>query len=75
MMYIAKADSWFKEGTVVNVVDNCVWPELGFGLFEGITVLDESKIASGQKGNIGDEILDQELCPLDEFNILTIPSG
>jgi hypothetical protein len=56
MAYIAKKDTWFKEGSEVELITDC--GELG-GIFKGILVNEET----------GEEYQDQELCPWEEFDI------
>ena len=67
MKYIAKADGWFKEGTEVKFIDFILCgPENDVGLFSGIRVSEGEGIHK-----IGEEYLDEEVCPLDEFEEVT----
>jgi hypothetical protein len=84
MKYIAKKDTWFKEGTECKLIEDYRDYTLpgheeknaGFnsGLFEGIFVIDEEKwLTVKQKWNnnkVGDEVYDREVCNFDEFNII-----
>ena len=74
--FISKKDEWFKEGTEVQLEDNCGYA----GLFRGII-----EITRGSHGNYWDKLLighdvdilereDSELCLWDEFDIYS-PDG
>ena len=56
--YIAKPDTWFKEGTECKLLDDYSESFDG-GLFEGI-IIDEN----------GNEKIDEEICDFNEFNII-----
>ena len=70
-IYIAKNDTWFKEGTVVELVEDFSGNGLKMGLFQGTLILDEnimrSKTIYGDK-KPGDEVTDREVCGYDEFD-------
>ena len=60
--YISKG-TWFDEGEecrVIHLYD-------GFGLFEGYRTCQNPKSESRE---LGEKYLDQELCSLDEFEIV-----
>ena len=62
--YIAKPNTWFKEGTEVQLVDDC--GEMG-GVFCGIRIAqNETEYSDGRRAK-DDEYEDEELCPWDEF--------
>ena len=64
--YIAKHNTWFKEGTEAKLIDDY---ENDMGLFEGVRICENPK-AEGKWHNIGDEYQDQEVCFLDEFEVI-----
>ncbi len=75
MKYIAKKDTWFKEGTEVKLIEDYRdqnYPEIG--LFEGIFVIDDKKwLTVKQKWNnnrVGDEVIDREICNFDELEVV-----
>jgi len=73
--YIAKADSWFKEGTEVKLVEDYRGDNFAsIGLFEGIFVIDEEKWLKVKQhwnnNKVGDEVIDREVCNFDEFDII-----
>jgi len=68
--YIAKKDTWYKEGTECKLEANCGW--MG-GLFRGtIHVTDGSHskyLTNKLNGKEFIEFQDGELCEFDEFDI------
>jgi hypothetical protein len=72
-IYIAKPDTWFKEGTEVNLVEDYRqdnFPDIG--LFQGIFVIDDEKWLNVKQQwrthEVGDEVIDREVCNFDEFD-------
>jgi hypothetical protein len=51
--FVALPGCWFDEGTEARLITDDVYPGLEAGLFEGLH----------------NGILDQEICPMDEFRI------
>lgn len=60
MKYIAKPDSWFKEGTEVELIADC--GKLG-GIFKGVRISE----GPPEMAPYDEEYVDEELCPWDEF--------
>lgn len=76
MKYIAKKDTWFKEGTECKLIDDYRdenFPGFNSGLFEGIFVIDDEKWlkvkTKWNNNKVGDEVHDSEVCSFAEFNI------
>lgn len=71
--YIAKKDTWFKEGTEVKLIEK-FWDSPHIGLFEGTFVIDDEswlKVKSHWNDKkVGDEVQDREVCNFDEFKII-----
>ena len=76
--YIAKPDTWFKEGTVAELIEylytdgeNCK-----YGLFEGTYVVAKTtgydKIWINKGYKLGDEVKMNEVCAYDEFERIEI---
>ena len=66
--YIAKPNTWYKEGTeaflICEVTDDS-------GLFKGIKKVEEDdNISFIENYGIGYEFEDEELCGYDEFDII-----
>ena len=63
--YVAPEDGWFKPGTYVTLVGDC-----GFagGMFEGIRI-PQNPYEIEVHGL--EEYMDSELCPWEEFGIIT----
>ncbi len=68
--YIAKKDTWFKEGTECKLLED--YQEVG-GLYQGIYIVGENKGYDTfwhKKGyKEGDEVEMNEVCSHDEFNV------
>lgn len=63
--YIAKPDTWFKEGTECKLIDD-YRPGLNSGLFEGLRICENPDVEAGiPKGT--ERVDDQEVCSFDEF--------
>lgn len=63
-IYIAKPDTWYKEGYQVKLID-----DMGdMGLFEGIRIC-ENPLSEGKWHTVGEEYEDEEICTMDEFII------
>ena len=71
--YIAKANSWFKEGSTAELLeylytdgDNCK-----YGLFGGTYVVEKTtgydKLWIDKGYKVGDEVQMNEVCAYDEF--------
>jgi hypothetical protein len=60
-IYIAKPNTWFKEGTEVRLIEYLTVDKDGlqYGVFEGLR----------EKLN-GEIVRDSEVCSYDEFNII-----
>ena len=78
MKYIAKKDTWFKEGTECKLIEDYRDENENLaggnsGLFEGVFVIDEEKwlkVKTKWKNNkVGDEVDDTEVCNFNEFDI------
>jgi hypothetical protein len=77
MTYIAKRDTWFKEGTTATLEEDYSDPSKNYfaGVFKGTYVVgscnpegyDEFWYAKGYKN--GDEVEMRELCGFEEFEI------
>lgn len=85
--FISKGD-WFKRGTEAKVVDDCFWKrgegydkevhepdddilskkENYFGLFEGTRISN----SSNELHKKDEEYLDEEVCSLEEFEVIKI---
>ena len=74
MKYIAKKDTWFKEGTEVKFVEDFSGNGIKMGLFEGTFVINDEKWLKVKqhwnKNKVGDEVVDREVCNYDEFDII-----
>jgi hypothetical protein len=70
--YIAKPDTWFKEGTEAKLIDDYRLedPSLDFGLFEGIKICENPKSESHKI--VGEEYQDQEICFFEEFEEIDV---
>jgi len=70
MEYIARKDTWFKEGTECKLIEDFGYNS---GIFEGIFVIDEKnwlKVKTKWNNNkVGDEVIDREVCSFNEFII------
>jgi len=67
--FIAKKDSWFKEGSEVQLTTNCIHA----GDFIGVIKVTENShtplYRKELKGKLSVEFEDQELCQWEEFDI------
>jgi len=70
MKFIAKKDTWFKEGTEAKLIDYYYTADDGdqVGLFQGIRVCEHPPAEANFP--IGSERDDQEVCCYSEFEIL-----
>jgi len=77
IIYRAKPQTWFKEGTVAELVES-IYTNDGkeFGIFRGTYIVGPNEgynIYWHNKGNKeGDEVVMNELCAYDEFEKETI---
>ena len=68
LMYKSKQGTWFKEGSIVRLIDD-YRPQMDSGLFEGIRICENE----GSEARIlGEEYLDQEICGFDEFEMIDL---
>jgi len=67
--YIAKKDTWFKEGTEVKFEEYLYTSSDGIkcGLFRGIRICENAK---SENRTLGIEYEDGEICSYDEFDII-----
>jgi len=65
--YVARPDTWFKAGSEVRLIDD-YRPQASSGLFEGVHVISGEMDASNRGLPVGAEVLDQKVCPFDEFD-------
>lgn len=76
-MFIAKPDTWFKEGTVVELAEDLRCDNYNAGIFEGTYIVgscnpdgyDHFWYGKGFKD--GDEVVMRELCWFTEFDEVT----
>lgn len=69
MKYIAKKGTWFKEGTECELIED--YKEAG-GLYRGTYIVGNSNYDKfwNQKGyKEGDEVIMNEVCSHDEFEV------
>jgi hypothetical protein len=71
-LYRAKPDTWFKEGTVAELVES-IYTNDGkeFGIFRGTYIVGDTgydKFWYNKGYKEGDEVVMNELCCFDEFN-------
>lgn len=67
MKYIAKKDTWFKEGTECELIESY---DESCGLYRGVYIVSDSEYDKYwyNKGHIkGDEVIMNEVCTHDEF--------
>lgn len=62
--YIAKPNTWFKEGTEVRLIEYLICDKDGikYGTFEGVR--------DGVNDGVSDGVRESEVCSYDEFNII-----
>ncbi len=65
--YIAKPNTWFKEGSECILVSDC---ENFGGIFSGIRVCEDNPNENSMGYKPGEEREDEELCSWDEFEIV-----
>jgi len=65
-LYVPKPNTWFKENTLVLLLDN-YRPDMDSGLFLGTRVVENEQ---AENRPIGTEHLDEEVCSFDEFDKL-----
>ncbi len=68
--YIANRNTWFKEGTECTLVEE--YDGCDFGLFRGIYIISDTEYDEfwyNQGYSIGDEVMMNEVCLFNEFNI------
>ena len=69
-IYIAKKDEWFKEGSECELLEDY---EYGSGLYKGIYIIgkneDYDTFWHKQGYKEGDEVMMNEICGHDEFQI------
>jgi len=76
--YIAKADTWFKAGTIAELLEYFYTDGNGqkYGLFRGTYVVKNNegynKIWHDKGYEEGDEVLMNEVCAYEEFEIRDI---
>lgn len=66
-VYIAKKDTWYKEGTEAMLIGDISGNS---GLFRGVKEVradDHPNLLS--RHEVGEEFIDEELCGYDEFDI------
>jgi len=69
MRYIAKKDTWFKENTEVELIDDYRdFNNWNLGLFRGIRICENP--LSENKKTKGEEYFDEEVCSFDEFGVI-----
>ena len=66
--YIAKPDTWFKEGTEAKFLGEMYRDDLGVvhGLFSGVRVC-QNPGSEGMWHQLGEEYEDEEICSFEEF--------
>jgi len=78
MIYLVKPNTWFDEDTVAYLVEDYsknsdgTFSGYGSGLFCGIITVDEdlARIKNKDERLIGKQILDNEICSFEEFDII-----
>ena len=66
-VYIAKKDTWYKEGTQAMLIGDI---DGNSGLFSGIKeVLPDDHPTFLSRYEVGEEFIDEEVCGYDEFYI------
>lgn len=67
-IFIAKPDTWYKEGTLCKFLGEVTDDQ---GIFLGLRVVEEQyEVNAGYK--MGEERMDEEVCGYDEFYIIDI---
>ena len=69
MKYIAKSDTWFVEGTVVELINDYRTgePSWNMGLFLGLRRCENPE---SENRPLGEEHMDEEICNFDEFDMV-----
>lgn len=76
-MFIAKPDTWFKAGTVVELAEDLRDGQYNVGIFEGTYIVGScnpegyDKFWYDQGFKDGDEVVMRELCQFGEFDDVT----